>query len=174
MYICNHIFAYMRSFLLHVLYTIWCLSKLYTDKNVKTTYKCFQRKIKKEGKKPQVRTNVRARVFNAVLLARTQFASVVGDEGLWATETGYPAGREGVCHSVGCDVRYGEGRRPSSPTRDISLRHNSSTPWPNYVVFNLHIQPLIIQQLQPMDSWTLKAAIMCHEALNLLFTKECY
>jgi hypothetical protein len=25
-----------------------------------------------------------------------------------------------------------------------------------------------------MDSWTLKAAIMCHEALNLLFTKECY
>jgi hypothetical protein len=40
---------------------------------VKTTYKCFERKIRE--KKAQIRTNVRARVFNDGLLARSQFAS---------------------------------------------------------------------------------------------------
>jgi hypothetical protein len=46
---------------------------------VKTTCKCFQRKEKKgkkmKRKKAQMRTNVRAHVFNAGLLARSQFAS---------------------------------------------------------------------------------------------------
>jgi hypothetical protein len=45
--------------------------------SVKTTYKCFQRKRKKEkGEKTvQIGTNVRARVYNAGLLARSQFVS---------------------------------------------------------------------------------------------------
>jgi hypothetical protein len=52
---------------------------VYTDTIfVKTTCKCFQRKKKekeKEKKKAQIGTSVRARVFNARLLARSQFAS---------------------------------------------------------------------------------------------------
>jgi hypothetical protein len=80
MYNCKHICAYMHSFLVQVLYMVWCLSKLYADKMfVKTTCKCFQRKEKKEKgkeeKKAQIGTNVRARVFNAGLLARSLFAS---------------------------------------------------------------------------------------------------
>jgi hypothetical protein len=31
--ICKHIYGYMRSFLQKVLYTVWCLSKLYTQKS---------------------------------------------------------------------------------------------------------------------------------------------
>jgi hypothetical protein len=61
-----------HSFLLQVLYMVWCLSKLYADTIfVKTTCKCFQRK----EKKTQIGTSVRARVFNAGLLTRSQFAS---------------------------------------------------------------------------------------------------
>jgi hypothetical protein len=78
-YVIKHICAYMHLFLPQVLYTIWCLSKLYTDTIfVKTTCKCFQRKKKKKGeeeKKAQIGTSVRALVFNAGLLARSQFAS---------------------------------------------------------------------------------------------------
>jgi hypothetical protein len=49
-----------------------CLCKLYTDTIfVKTTCKCFQRK----EKKAQIGTSVGTRVFNARLLARSQFAS---------------------------------------------------------------------------------------------------
>jgi hypothetical protein len=55
---------------------VWCLSKLYADKIfVKTTCKCFQRKEKRKRKKTQIGTSVRAHVFNAGLLARSQFAS---------------------------------------------------------------------------------------------------
>jgi hypothetical protein len=51
---------------------VWFLSKLYTDTIfVKATCKCFQTK----GKKAQIGTNVRARVFNAGLLTSSQFAS---------------------------------------------------------------------------------------------------
>jgi hypothetical protein len=57
-----------------VLYTVWCLSKLYTYTIfVKTTGECFQRKKRRE--KAQRGTSVGARVFNAGLLARRQFAS---------------------------------------------------------------------------------------------------
>jgi hypothetical protein len=57
---------------------VWGLSKLYTDNIfVKTTCKLFQRKEKrkKKKKKSQIGTSVRARVFNAGLLARSQFTS---------------------------------------------------------------------------------------------------
>jgi hypothetical protein len=65
----------MHSFPLQVLNTFWCLSKLYTDKLfVKTTYKWFERK-EKEKNIAQIGTNVRAPIFNAKLLARSQFAS---------------------------------------------------------------------------------------------------
>jgi hypothetical protein len=65
----------MHSFPPQVLYTVWCLTILRdTDRNVsKTTYKCFEIK-KKRKKTAQIGTNVRARVFNAGLLARSQFA----------------------------------------------------------------------------------------------------
>jgi hypothetical protein len=73
----KHICADMHWFLPQVLYTVWCLSKLYTDKNVCKNNLCFQRKkVRKKIKKTaQIGTNVRARVFNARLLARNQFAS---------------------------------------------------------------------------------------------------
>jgi hypothetical protein len=82
-YNCKHICAYMHLFLPQVLYTGWCLSKLYTDTIfVKKTCKCFQRKErkkkekwKKQGKKAQIGTSVRARLFIAGLLARSQLAS---------------------------------------------------------------------------------------------------
>jgi hypothetical protein len=58
-----------------MLYTVWCLSKLYTDTIfVKET--CVFKGKNKEGKKmAQIRTNVRARRFNSGLLARSCFAS---------------------------------------------------------------------------------------------------
>jgi hypothetical protein len=65
MYNCKHICEYMHSLFPRVLYTVWCLSKLYTDIIfVKAACKCFQ-----------IGTSVRALVFNAGLLARSQFAS---------------------------------------------------------------------------------------------------
>jgi hypothetical protein len=65
--LCVHIC--IHSFLLQVLYTVWCLSKLYTDKKfLKTTCKRFQKKI------AQIGTNVRAHVLNPGLLARNQSA----------------------------------------------------------------------------------------------------
>jgi hypothetical protein len=73
---------HLRVFFPKVLYTVWCLSKLYTDTIfVKTTCKCFQRKEKrkkklKQKKKAQIWTVIRARVFNAGLLARSK-SSVV-------------------------------------------------------------------------------------------------
>jgi hypothetical protein len=74
MYNCKHICAYTHSFLPRVLYTVWCLSKLYTHNIfVKATCKCFQRK--KKEKTAQIGISVRTRVFNAGLLARSQFAS---------------------------------------------------------------------------------------------------
>jgi hypothetical protein len=39
--------------------------------------------------------------------------------------------------------------RPSPPTRDVSLSHNSSSPWPNYAEFNFPGQPPTF--LQPTD-----------------------
>jgi hypothetical protein len=77
MYNCKHISAYMHLFLPQVLYTVWCLSKLYTETIfVKTTCKYFQRKGgKKEEKKTHIGTSVRALVFNPGLLAKSQFAS---------------------------------------------------------------------------------------------------
>jgi hypothetical protein len=79
MYDCKHICAYMHSVFLQLLYTVWCFSKLYTDNIfVKTTCKYFQKKKKNERtrkKTAQIGTSVRARVFNARPLARSQFAS---------------------------------------------------------------------------------------------------
>jgi hypothetical protein len=71
--ICMHICSYMLSFVPQVLYTIWCLSKSYEHKNIckKKTWG------KKEEKKATAhkRIYVKALVFNAGLLARSQFAS---------------------------------------------------------------------------------------------------
>jgi hypothetical protein len=41
----------------------------------KTTYKCFQRKRRRRNKTAHIGANVRASVFNAGLLTRSQFAS---------------------------------------------------------------------------------------------------
>jgi hypothetical protein len=69
----------MHLFLPHVLYTVWCVSKLYTDKIfVKQLVNVFKERKKERKKKKitaQIGTNVRARVFNAGQLARSQFAS---------------------------------------------------------------------------------------------------
>jgi hypothetical protein len=63
----------MHSFLPQELYTVWCLSKLYTNNIfVKITYKCFQREEKRQKKKKkmerekkaQTGTSLRNRVFN--------------------------------------------------------------------------------------------------------------
>jgi hypothetical protein len=76
MYIFKHICAYMRSFFPQVLYTVWCLSELYTHRKVcKNNFQMFSNKMKNGGKIARVGTNVRARVFNAGLLARSHFAS---------------------------------------------------------------------------------------------------
>jgi hypothetical protein len=66
----------MRLFLPQVLYTAWCLSKSYSHKNIcgKSNFCKNKEKIGKR-KTAQIGTNVRARVFNAGLLARSQFAS---------------------------------------------------------------------------------------------------
>jgi hypothetical protein len=67
----KHICAYMHLFFLHVLYTVWCLSKLYTDTIfLKATCKGFQKK-KKKKEKTQIGSSVRTRIFKAGLLART-------------------------------------------------------------------------------------------------------
>jgi hypothetical protein len=62
----------MHLFLPQVLYTVSCLSKLYTDiifvkKELENDFK--------EKKKAQIGTSVRVRVFNAGLLARSPFTS---------------------------------------------------------------------------------------------------
>jgi hypothetical protein len=77
MYICMHICSYIRLFLPHVLYMVWCLSKSYAHNCKKQLAK---KKKKKKGKQKkykiaEIGTNVRARGFNAGLLARSQFAS---------------------------------------------------------------------------------------------------
>jgi hypothetical protein len=70
MYTRMHICSYMRLFLPHVLYMVWCLSKSYAHNN------CKNNLLKqKKNTTAQIRTNVRARGFNAGLLARSQFAS---------------------------------------------------------------------------------------------------
>jgi hypothetical protein len=57
-------------------YTVLCLSKLYTDKNVcKNNLQMFSKEGKKREKRAQIGTNARARVFKARLLARSQFVS---------------------------------------------------------------------------------------------------
>jgi hypothetical protein len=66
---CMHIFSYMWSFLPQVLYTVWCLSKLYVHKSI-----CKKKTCEKKAR-AQIGTNVRTRVFNAGLLARNHFAS---------------------------------------------------------------------------------------------------
>jgi hypothetical protein len=35
---------------------------------------------------------------------RLELTSLVGGDGLRATETEYPAAKEGTCHGFGCDV----------------------------------------------------------------------
>jgi hypothetical protein len=69
MYICMLICSYMRSFLPQALHTVWCLSKLYAHKNT------CNKLVEKKETTAQIGTNVRARVLNAGLLARSQFAS---------------------------------------------------------------------------------------------------
>jgi hypothetical protein len=66
----------MRLILPHLLYTVWCLFKSYAPKNNCKKETLYGRKLKrKKGKKAAARigNNVRARVFNAGLLARSQF-----------------------------------------------------------------------------------------------------
>jgi hypothetical protein len=66
-HICMRICAYMRSLLPQVLlYTVWCISKLYSHKvTCKNNLQSFF----------FITTDVRARVFNAGLLARSRFVS---------------------------------------------------------------------------------------------------
>jgi hypothetical protein len=73
----------MHSFLPQVLYTVWCFPKSYGHTN--NCKKNFwekgkqkrerEKKLKKKKATAQIGTNVKARVFNAGLLARSQFAS---------------------------------------------------------------------------------------------------
>jgi hypothetical protein len=71
----------MSLFPPHVLYTVQCLCKSYAHNNnckKKKLVKKIKRKKKTKQKKnttAQIGTNVRARGFNARLLARSQFAS---------------------------------------------------------------------------------------------------
>jgi hypothetical protein len=66
----------MRLFLPYVLYTVWCLSKSYAhNNNCKKRVKKRKKKGRKRKTATQIGTNIRARVFNAGLLARSQFAS---------------------------------------------------------------------------------------------------
>jgi hypothetical protein len=67
----------MRLFLLQVLYNVWCLSKSYEHNNNCKKKTCQKNKKKKQKKNrtAQIRTKVRARGFNARLLARSHFAS---------------------------------------------------------------------------------------------------
>jgi hypothetical protein len=68
MYICKHIciHSFRGCYTRFDAYPNYIQIKIF----VKATYKCFERK-----KPAQIGTNVRARVFNAELLARSQFAS---------------------------------------------------------------------------------------------------
>jgi hypothetical protein len=51
---------------------------------------------------------------------RLELPSLVGGDGLRATEARYPAGKEGACHSFGCDVRDGNGFWPAREAVDRS------------------------------------------------------
>jgi hypothetical protein len=55
-----------------------------------------------------------------------------------------------LCHSPFWPTGYPVSvvRRPSPPTRDVSLSRNSSTPWPNYAEFNSPGHPPITLQLR--------------------------
>jgi hypothetical protein len=85
---------------------------------------------------------------------RFEVTSLVGGDGLWTTEAGYPAGQQGACHGVGCDVRDGDDfwpageavysseavhvarrrrRGPTRPTRTCRKRAASSVNSPNGV-----------------------------------------
>jgi hypothetical protein len=68
-----------------MLYTVWSLSKLYEYENI-----CKNNLWEKEEKEAtaQIGTNVRARVFNAGLLARSQFAS--GRSATGQLDQGFP------------------------------------------------------------------------------------
>jgi hypothetical protein len=68
-----HICSYMCSLLPQMLYTVWCLSKLYAHKN-----NCKKQLVggkRREKKTARIGANVRACVFNARLLTISQFAS---------------------------------------------------------------------------------------------------
>jgi hypothetical protein len=63
----------MRSFLPQVLYTVWCLFKLYAQENI-----CKKQLVGEKNRKKataQIGTNARDRVFNTGRMARNQFAS---------------------------------------------------------------------------------------------------
>jgi hypothetical protein len=49
-----------------------------------------------------------------------ELTSLVGGDGLWATEAGYPAGKEGTCHGFSCDVWDGVGFWPAREAVDRS------------------------------------------------------
>jgi hypothetical protein len=49
---------------------------------------------------------------------RLDLTSLVGGDGLRATEAGYPSGNEGACHSLGSDVRDGSCFWPARETVD--------------------------------------------------------
>jgi hypothetical protein len=51
---------------------------------------------------------------------RLELTSLVGGDGLRATEAGYPAGHEGACHSLSIDVRDGNCFWPARETVDRS------------------------------------------------------
>jgi hypothetical protein len=78
MYICVHIYSYMRLFLQYVLYTVWCLSKSYSHNNNCEKQLVEEKKRKTKQKKittAQIETSVRARGFGAGLQARSRYAS---------------------------------------------------------------------------------------------------
>jgi hypothetical protein len=53
-------------------------------------------------------------------------------------------------------------RRPSPPTRDVSLNHISFNPWPSCVAFSFRGLPPTTPRLVVRFHRTLKVAIMCH------------
>jgi hypothetical protein len=63
-----HICSYKRSFLSQALYKVWCLSKLYVQEIF------VENNLWAKKATAQIGPNVKARVFHAWLLARSQFA----------------------------------------------------------------------------------------------------
>jgi hypothetical protein len=72
-----NIFGYICTHSFHKCYTRFGAypNYIHIKMFIKTTCKCFQRKRKRRKKTAEIGTNVRARIFNAGLLARSQFAS---------------------------------------------------------------------------------------------------